>query len=552
MTPLHRPAIQEPREQIDDPRVLVLGDLTLDEFSRDTCAQLDPEVVPWIAQHRRRKHRLGGAANVCQIVRNLDAAVTCAGVTGNDAVGWQLRRQLNVHDISDRLVIIDPTRPTIFRRRTVTRDQAFAPNPVLHVGQESLGPLSLALQTRLLAQLRENVGLHDALIITDRSSDLFQDSLLRDVFTHAQHHSIPIVISVHGNHELYRYREATLAQLNRWEVELVTGKPIQTPRDALRIGTQICQQYHIGTAAITLEHDGLALADSKGNGRVLPTLPAYTTAQSGIDDKVLAIMGVCLASHAEASFDTQLANLATGLEATSQQPSRGPDATLRNKSATKSIKHRPKILSVPDLIQKLSQHRKVGQKIVFTNGCFELLHAGHIACLTEAASLGDVLVAGMNSNSSVRQLKGPDRPRIGEGQRAATLAALEVVDYVTIFDEITPLTLLSELRPDLLVKGGTYSLDEVVGKEVVESYGGMVTTTGTVDGISTTRILEKMHRLKSESAQDPTDSLSTNSIGVLERRHELAPTCCEQLTQPVSRGLLGTYRTNESGKVSRV
>ena len=556
MTPLNRPAIQEPCERIDNPQVIVLGDLFLVEHSCGLRARTDQEPVASVTPDGGRTYRLGGAGHVCQIMRDLNATVTCAGVTGNDATGWELRRKLSAHGISDRLVMMDLTRPTNYRQHTLTPERISAVKPVPIYDQETVGALSLSFQIQLREQLLDSIGGHDALIINDDRSNLFQDGLIRDVIAEAQQHGTPVMIAAHGHHKLGRYRKAALVQLNRHEAQLTTGKLINRPQDAIRVGTQICQEYHLGTVIIRLDDNCLVITDAEGSGDTLCKRSAHMTDPTEIDSKVLAVMGTSLARHAEATFDTQLTDLAIGLEAPCLRPSRVADVTLRQKPATCATRNHPKILTVSELIQKLKRHRRDGQEIVFTNGCFDLLHAGHIACLTEAASLGDVLIVGINSDSSVRQLKGPHRPRIPELDRATILTTLESVDYVTIFDETTPLNIISALRPDVLAKGGTYAVGEVVGKEVVESYGGKVTTTRTVDGISTTRILKSMQYLGLESVRDVQNTHGVNhasvlelgirEFGVLGKQRERAPTCCEQLAEPASRECHTSFCTNES------
>ena len=540
MTPLHQPAIPlyrpttgVSRGYLTNPHLIVLGDLFLAEHS---CGLRSEEQAARFATGTRRDYRLARAVHICQIMRDLDATVSCVGVTGNDASGWELRLHLNACGISDRLVTMDAKHATSFRPNTHILQRTSAVTPVPIDDQETIGPLTPALQTQLREILLANIGAHDALVITEDSSDLYQDRLIRDVFAEAQQHDTPVIIAAHGNHSLGRYRKAALVQLNRYGAELTTGKPINTPQDALRVGTQICQRHHLAKVIITFDHKTLVMTDAEGNGHALSTPSANATDLTEIDAKVLAVMGISLAHHADAGCDVQLTNLRIGLEATCLRPSRITSTTSRQQPVTCVTRHHPKILTLPELIQKLDQRRQNGQKIVFTNGCFDLLHAGHIACLTEAASLGDVLIVGMNGDTSVRQLKGPHRPHIPEGDRAAVLAAQESVDYVTIFDENTPLHIISALRPDVLVKGGTYAIEEIVGKEAVESYGGKVAITGTVDGISTTRILESMQRTEPESVGNVHDLGGVNQSGiigpvVMNRQRERAPTCCEALVR---------------------
>ena len=536
MTTPHRSLLLDSLDQLDNPRALVLGDLILDEYIWGTTERVSQEAPSLVMKTDRREHRLGGAANVCHMLRNLGAAVSCAGVIGDDSAGRQLRRQLRANGISDQLVICDPTRPTTCKQRFLATHGTQSAQQILRVDQEEQASISASLQTQLIEQIRSCIASHDVLVISDYGKGFCPAPLVRAALSAAHQRGLASLVDPRADRDFSRYRGATLIKPNRWETELTTATRIRMPQDALRIGAELCQQYQFSQAVITLDRDGMALVDAQGNGNLFTAHSPTVTELTGAGDMVLAVLSVCLASDIAPQVGAQLANLAAGLEVTRQGPSSiGCDDLRRELLAHDPWQH-PKNLGLPALIEHLGRHRLEGKKIVFTNGCFDLLHAGHVACLSEAASLGDILVVGMNSDSSIGQLKGPDRPLISERERAAMLAGLAVVDYVTVFDELTPHALLSAIRPDLLVKGGTYSIDEVVGKEIVESYGGSVAVTRTVDGTSTSRILNRIHGLESTSSrvlQDkphPRDCSTTNA-DVTEGKREHVPTCTEQLTQ---------------------
>ncbi len=243
---------------------------------------------------------------------------------------------------------------------------------------------------------------------------------------------------------------------------------------------------------LTRSEEGMSLFFRDGRHLHLPTEAREVFDVSGAGDTVLAFLGAGLGCGLGFEAAARLANLAAGIVVGKLGTSTVSPDELRHAAALQSVDGGLKIRSRDALAPLLATARRQGRKVVFTNGCFDLLHVGHVRYLQKARQLGDLLVLGLNSDASIRRLKGPQRPLIGEEERAHILAALDCIDYVTIFDEDTPLELLEVLRPDILVKGGDYTPETVVGKELVESYGGRVELIQFVDGKSTTGIIEKI------------------------------------------------------------
>jgi D-beta-D-heptose 7-phosphate kinase/D-beta-D-heptose 1-phosphate adenosyltransferase len=260
---------------------------------------------------------------------------------------------------------------------------------------------------------------------------------------------------------------------------------------------------------ITLDRDGAVLVESNASGRPgrraddfprrhFPTRPRDVYDITGAGDMVLAMIGVALAGNADAADAVRLGNVAGGLEVQKEGVVVIPRAEIRQDlqlEIESRVPEQGKILPLDQLTARIAEHRAAGQRIVFTNGCFDLLHVGHITSLEDAAAQGDILVVAMNSDSSVRRLKGTGRPLIREQDRARMLAALSVVDYVVVFHEDDPMHAIQRVRPHVLVKGGTYSPGQVVGQDFVESYGGRLHLTRIVDGISTTNLVNSIHGL---------------------------------------------------------
>jgi D-beta-D-heptose 7-phosphate kinase/D-beta-D-heptose 1-phosphate adenosyltransferase len=272
---------------------------------------------------------------------------------------------------------------------------------------------------------------------------------------------------------------------------MVTGRPIRNTEEAFSAGAEISRRFAISAVAITLDSDGIALVTAAGEQQLFRPRARAVCDVTGAGDMVLAMLGMCVGAGLPLAEAIPLANLAAGLEI-----EKIGTAVVTPAEILAVLGGAPqsngKLLSRQAMSQEAARLRRSNLKLVLTNGCFDLLHAGHLSCLRESARAGDRLVVAINSDRSVRQLKGPQRPIIHEIARANLLAALECVDYVVIFDEPTPHEMLRQLQPDVLVKGGTYAVDEVVGKEIVESYGGRIHVTGMTDDISTTEIINSI------------------------------------------------------------
>jgi D-beta-D-heptose 7-phosphate kinase/D-beta-D-heptose 1-phosphate adenosyltransferase len=284
----------------------------------------------------------------------------------------------------------------------------------------------------------------------------------------------------------------TALVLGRAEAEAAAGMKIHDPADAIQAAGAACRRCEAEQAFVTLGGEGMVFVKGHGRGQVLSTTPRAVARVSGAGDQALATLGMCLAGGVSGVTAGKLANLAAGLFV-EHAGGRAVDRNLlRSRLLAVPSPSAGKVLSREDLARRVTACREGKQRIVFTNGCFDLLHAGHVTYLQEAAAMGDVLVVGLNSDASVRGLKGPTRPVIRQEDRATLLAALSCVSYVTIFDEPTPAALIRSVRPDVLVKGGDYQAEQVVGYDFVRSYGGRVVIAPLVEGVSTTKILQSM------------------------------------------------------------
>ncbi len=347
-------------------------------------------------------------------------------------------------------------------------------------------PLSALIEQTLTAAICESLGDYQAILIADYAKGCCTPKLLRSVLDEARRTGIPVLIDPGRGRELALYRGATLLKPNRREAEALTGLTISTPEDALPAARILCETGDVDMAVVTLDRTGMVYAGNGGQSGHMPTTVHSVCDITGAGDMALAALGFATALDWPIREAVELANRAAGLE--TQRLGIEPISRHDLEAATSTTRERTgKIRSLAELLPLVEEIRRQGRRIVFTNGCFDLLHAGHLRCLAEARALGDVLIVAINSDAGVRRLKGLQRPIVSERERADLLAALGCVDYVTIFDDPTPHRLLAHLQPDILAKGGTTG--EIVGQEVVEAYGGRVIFTGRVEGRSTTQLV---------------------------------------------------------------
>jgi D-beta-D-heptose 7-phosphate kinase / D-beta-D-heptose 1-phosphate adenosyltransferase len=479
-------------DQLGHPLIMVLGDLILDRYTWGNAERISQEAPVIVLRADKRDARLGGAANVANMLRGLEARVTCCGVVGDDEAGRELRLLLDQAGACSDLVLAEKTRPTTVKERFVGLAGTRHPNQILRVDHEVHSALEGETEEQLSAEIHHRIGAHDMLLISDYGKGVCTTGLMQAAIRSARTQGVPVLVdpSRYGDYE--GYRGATIVKPNRVETEAATGMQIRSANDAIAAGKKLCNKYDFAMALITLDSDGMVLVHRDGQGEMFPTYARKVYDITGAGDMVLAMMGACLGAGTTPQAAVQLSNVAAGIEVERAGVAIVSKSEIRAELQTSRQPGARKVITLEAAHEMAEQYRRQGRSIVFTNGCFDLLHVGHVTNLAEAASLGDVLFVGVNSDASVRRLKGPTRPVIKEGDRAALLGALACVGHVVVFDDDTPHALLHAIRPDVLVKGGTYTTEQVVGHEIVESYGGRVCVTGVVDGVSTTRILQSL------------------------------------------------------------
>ncbi|MBI3856194.1 MAG: bifunctional heptose 7-phosphate kinase/heptose 1-phosphate adenyltransferase [Planctomycetes bacterium] len=451
------------------PRIFVLGDLILDKYVWGSVSRISPEAPVPVVNVKGEEYRPGGASNVVTNLAALGARVATGGIVGMDEEGARLLKLLRARgDVS--AVLRDGGKPTPLKTRMLAHHQQ-----MLRVDQERVEPIPPATQARLLAAALRQAARADLAIISDYSKGTLPPELCRKFIRRA---GCPVLVGL-KSHDHRKYAKATGASLNRSELRQLTHED-----DVDRGARKLLKELSLRFLVVTLGEKGMRVISRDEAPITLSAAAREVFDVTGAGDTALAAFGVAYASGLPLEECAILSNAAAAIVVGKI----GTETVTREELIADG--HR-KILTLPALVRALQVERKRGRRVVFTNGCFDLVHAGHASSLEFARSKGDVLVVGLNSDKSVRGLKGAGRPLVPQGERARLLAAFEAVDYVVVFDQGTPAALLKRLRPDVLVKGDDYRGKEVVGRE----HAGRVELAPLVKGVSTSEIIRRIRQL---------------------------------------------------------
>lgn len=475
------------------PRVLVVGDAMLDRYVWGDAARISQEAPVILLQADRREERLGGASSVATMLAALGARTMLAAVVGRDADGQRIRKMVQELDIDDEALLIDEERPSTVKERYIGRAQARHPQQMLRVDFEVKTPLSTPRETEMIGVVGRMIRRADIVLISDYDKGVCTPGLLASIIAQARIGGVRVIADPIRGGDYRKYHGCSAITPNRLEAGLAAGDVLNTIPQAIEAARTLRERLDLEAAIVTLDRDGMALCHVDGRQQVFPTRPRQVYDITGAGDMVMAVLGMALASGADYDQAIRLANVAGGLEV-----EKIGVATVTRDEMLQDIRRghtespTTKVFSRDDLIREVARRRAAGLRIAFTNGCFDVLHAGHVQYLAEARAQADLLIVGLNADDSVRRLKGPTRPHNPQDARAAVLSALSCVDLVTVFDESTPLELIHAIMPDVLVKGADYSRDQVVGGDEVERHGGRVHLATLREGYSTTRILQRL------------------------------------------------------------
>ena len=453
----------------------------LDHYLWGKCERISPEAPVQIVNIEKESSVLGGAGNVINNLRALGSKVDVISVIGNDEVASELKLLLNKIGVEDKKLIIEKNRKTSKKTRLIASQQQ-----VIRYDKESIEDISENSSKKILNILGKIISTYNAIILSDYGKGVLTNSLTKKIISLANNNKIKVLVDPKGK-DYSKYSGAYTLTPNKKEaieatnIDIVDNKKLE---EALKYLKDTC---NLEISLITLSENGIAIFDD--NLRIKPTVAREVYDVTGAGDTVIASITFAIANNLNIDEAINFANLAAGVVVGKIG---NATATLDEIYEYKSSLHKSSSTSHIksfDEIEKLSKkfHEK-GKKIIFTNGCFDILHAGHVKYLENAKSYGDILILGLNADSSVRKLKGPTRPINTQDDRAYILASLESVDYVVIFEEETPYELIKRIQPHILVKGGDYEGKNVIGSDIVQE----VRLVQFVDGKSTTKIIQRI------------------------------------------------------------
>jgi len=473
-------------DRLKTARVLCIGDVMLDHYVYGQVERVSPEApipVLWI---EREIKTLGGAGNVLRNLRALGAAASFISVVGNDEAGREIGRLVEAQDGAEAHVLVQPQRTTTVKTRYIAGNQQ-----LLRADHESAIPLDPYIREDMLRLARELVADHSVVVISDYAKGVLTEGVALEIIRAAREAGARVIVDPKGGDHI-RYRGADLIKPNRRELAHATGMPVETDDEIIAASRALIERCGFNAVLASLGAEGSLLIAADGAAHIQRAEVREVFDVSGAGDTVVATVAAALAVGVALTDAARLGNFAAGIVVgkigTAVVYASELTAALNGRDRHDADKVVPRSHAL-DLVARWRRH---GLKVGFTNGCFDLLHPGHVALLGQAKAGCDRLIVGLNSDASTARLKGPRRPIQSETERAAVLASLAAVDLIVMFEEDTPMELIRDIRPQLLVKGDDYRLDEVVGADFVKHAGGEVLLVKVVPGYSTTATIARL------------------------------------------------------------
>jgi D-beta-D-heptose 7-phosphate kinase/D-beta-D-heptose 1-phosphate adenosyltransferase len=474
--------------------VLCIGDLMLDEFVYGEVSRISPEAPAPVIAVQRSEINIGGAGNVARNIASLGARCIFIGLVGEDEAGNTVRDALAQEKLIESVLVADPARPTTRKVRFVS--DHFSTH-MLRADWETALPASAAVEQQLIEAVLPLLPRADIVLLSDYAKGVLTARVIRNVIEAARKAGKRVIVDPKSAN-LAIYRGATLLTPNRKEFAEATRSRAGNEAEIAAVARDAMQLADCEAMLVTQSEHGMTLVPRDGEPVHVPAHAVKVRDVSGAGDTVAAVLAVSLAAGADWEMALRCANAAAAVAVSKKGTASVSLTELRRKilphaflAAEEKI-----VLAEADLDAHLQDWRRQGLRIGFTNGCFDILHPGHVKVLTAARAACDRLIVGLNSDTSVKRIKGEGRPVQNERARAEVLAALEAVDLVAIFRQDTPIELIERIKPAVLVKGGDYSRDQVVGHEVVEAAGGKVLLVEILDGFSTTSVVQRAREAK--------------------------------------------------------
>ncbi len=473
--------------RFDTCRILVIGDLMIDEYLWGVVERISPEAPVQVVSVNQQSSTLGGAGNVVNNLVALGAKVSVASVIGRGENALALLKLFKALGVDTTGLIHDPTRSTTKKTRILAGHQH-----VLRIDRETKQEISQAHVTRLVQFVRERIDSFNVVLLSDYGKGLFTEMLLRQVIDVARQNNRTIIVDPKGLN-FKKYAGATAITPNKKEASLAAGVEIVDDASLMAAGQKLLEDIPVQKVLLTCGQAGIVLFEHEKKPYQIPTETRQVFDVSGAGDTVLAVLGLGFASGASFRQAAALANVAAGIVV-----GKVGTATVSREELHRALEpalgSMAKQKTVSELVPITERLRAEGKTVVMTNGCFDLLHVGHIKLLSASKKIGDVLIVAIDDDESVRALKGGDRPIVGAQQRLRIISALDCVDYVTLFSTKDLEHLIDAVRPDILTKGSNYTTETVLGREIVESSGGRVVLIPITEPVSSTRIINQIKK----------------------------------------------------------
>jgi len=467
------------------PKLLVIGDLMIDNYLWGKCERISPEAPVQVIKIDSENSVLGGAGNVINNLKSLGASVDVISVIGGCAISDELKNLLNSIEVDSKFLITQHDRTTSKKTRIIAAQQQVA-----RYDRESVDEINTTSQRLIIDIFKKIISKYDAVLLSDYGKGVLTSNLTQSVIKIANKVGKKVIVDPKGK-DYSKYKDAYLLTPNLKEASQATKIVINNDKDLNKAIIKLKSELNLNVSLITLSEKGIAIYDN--DLRVHPTSAREVFDVTGAGDTVLASLGYALANNVDIDSAVKFANLAAGVVVGKIGSATASfNEIIEYESSLKKSSSNEHIKTLSEISSLSKDLRSRDKKIVFTNGCFDLLHIGHVKYLEIARSFGDILILGLNSDKSIQSIKGKNRPIQSESDRAYILAALEAVDYVVIFDEDTPYNLINNIKPHILVKGGDYTDKEVVGQNLVDE----LRLVDYIEGKSTSKTINKIQSEK--------------------------------------------------------
>lgn len=479
-------------ENLQEHRIVLVGDFMLDRYVFGSTERISPEAPIPVLKFTRDESRLGGAGFVLAGLAALGAKVRIIGVAGDDSAGAELRRRASDAGADVDGLLTVPGRPTVAKTRFLGSSDDRTPHQMIRLDVEDAGPVPDDTADAIVAAAVAALDGADLLCLEDYNKGVLRPDVCQRLIAAARERNVPVFVDPARLADFSKYRGATMLKPNRPETERATGQSTRTPAGLKAAAELLLTQLDLDAVVMTLNEKGCYLATRDGERSMLQSRPRAVADGTGAGDMVLVALTLARAAGASWHDAAALSNVVGGLEVEKLGCVPITQQEIIADLLAEHHEHAGKQRTLEDLLPELARHRAAGRRIVFTNGCFDLIHLGHVKYFQFAKAQGDLLVVGVNTDLSIRKLKGNKRPIINETDRVSVLEELESIDYLLRFEDETPLRLIEAIRPDVLVKGADYKKEQVVGWDLVEGYGGCVSLAPLIDGKSTSAVIQRI------------------------------------------------------------